>query len=415
MSSDALTAPHRPAVRHSVVAGVNLVLAALAMTATLPGRTFGLGLITAPLETDLGIGGPTLGLMNFWAVLIGSASCLPVGWLMDRVGVRATLTSVCAGLGGAVLWMSAVGDPYSLMIALTLVRGLGQGALSVVSLAMVGLWFTRRRGPAMGVFSLLMTVGLTAAALAVTQAVADHGWRPAWAGVGVGVLALAGLSLLFARTPPLSDAKEEQSGDAAGFTLREALWTPAFWVYTVGMSLFGLMFSGLTFFNEAVLTDHGFDPRTAGLVIAVLTFSGMASNLLGGWLTTRGSMAAVLAPGMLLFAGSLAWFPSVATPTDVMIYAVVLGFAGGLITVVFFAFYGHAYGRRRLGRIQGAAQVLTVFASALGPWLLAECKTRMGTYDPMFYGVAGVVALLGIMTLLTPLPRRDAAAPEAGA
>jgi MFS family permease len=229
MSSDALTAPHRTAVRHSVVAGVNLVLAALAMTATLPGRTFGLGLITAPLEVDLRISDPTLGLMNFWAVLVGSVSCLPVGWLMDRFGVRIVLTSVCAGLGGAVLWMSAVGDPYSLMIALTLVRGLGQGALSVVSLAMVGVWFTRRRGPAMGVFSILMTVGFIAATLAVTQAVADHGWRAAWGGVGVGVLALAGLSLLFARTPPLTEASAENSGDAAGLTLGEALRTPAFW------------------------------------------------------------------------------------------------------------------------------------------------------------------------------------------
>src|SRR5258705_2968005 len=46
------------------------------------------------------------------------------------------------------LFRSEVATPLALFVWLLLVRGLGQGALSVVSMAMVGKWFSRRLGPA---------------------------------------------------------------------------------------------------------------------------------------------------------------------------------------------------------------------------------------------------------------------------
>src|SRR5580698_7163424 len=143
---------------------VMLVMAALAMTATLPGRTYGLGLIAKPIMKD-----PTLGVneirftaLNFWAIVLGSAMCVPVGWMIDRFGVRAVLTGVYAWLGASVLWMSQATGVFTLLITLTLVRGLGQGSLSVVSMAMVGKWFTRRLPVAMGVFTVLLTFGMVA-------------------------------------------------------------------------------------------------------------------------------------------------------------------------------------------------------------------------------------------------------------
>jgi hypothetical protein len=50
-----------------------------------------------------------------------------------------------------------------LAIAVTLTRGLGQSALSVVSLAMVGQWFTRGIDTAMAIYSILMSVGFMTA------------------------------------------------------------------------------------------------------------------------------------------------------------------------------------------------------------------------------------------------------------
>src|SRR5262249_42749110 len=182
---------------------VNVVVAALAMSATLPGRTHGLGLVKLPLRTDLALDGATFDALNFWAVLLGSALCVPAGWLIDRLGARAVLTAVALALGASVLAMSRVTGPLGLLVTLTLVRGLGEGALSVVSMALVGKWFTRGLGPAMGVFTVLLAPGFIAGFAVLGLAVQDQGWRPAWAGLGLTLLVgLAPLGLLLARSSP---------------------------------------------------------------------------------------------------------------------------------------------------------------------------------------------------------------------
>jgi len=74
--------------------------------------------------------------------------------------------------------------------------------------------------------------------------------------------------------------------------------------------------------------------------------------------------------------------------------------------VVFFSVWGQVYGRSHLGKIQGAAQMMTVFASAVGPLLLAGTLARTGSYDGIFYSLAVVVAALGIASWWVQLPSR---------
>jgi MFS family permease len=396
--------PAAPALRLPVYYGwVNVCLAALAMTATLPGRTHGLGLITQPLLADLHLDEVHYGTLNFWAILIGAAFCLPVGRLLDRCGSRAVLTGVTLALGGVVVLLSGVRDGWTLFALLVLVRGLGQGALSVASMALVGKWFRRRLGPAMGLFAVLLAIGFIAATLGTGASVLDYGWRPAWAGLGwVLVLGVAPLCCLLVRSTPgpaFSDIEQQEPDETArpapDATLAEALRAPAFWAFSLATSLFGLLWSAITLFNQAILEEHRFNAQTFYLVMALLTASGLVANLVGGWLASRWPQGRLLGIGMLLLAGCLAAFPAVRTQTQVVLYALGLGAAGGVITVVFFAFYGRAYGRAHLGQIQGAAQILSVFASALGPLVLAACKAHAGSYDLFFYVSAPAAVLLG--------------------
>src|SRR4029077_11865422 len=85
---------------------VNVGSAAVAMSATLPGRTYGLGLIKEPLRADLGISDLRFNVINFWAIVIGAIACLPVGRLIDRFGTRVVLAGVVASLGASVVLMS---------------------------------------------------------------------------------------------------------------------------------------------------------------------------------------------------------------------------------------------------------------------------------------------------------------------
>ena len=113
------------------------------MVGTLPGRTQGLGLVTEPLLNDLHLNRVDYATINLIATLIGAAFCVPVGHLVDRFGARLVLTFTALSLGLTVLFMSSATAIAAMFVAITLTRGLGQSALSVVSLALVGKWFSR--------------------------------------------------------------------------------------------------------------------------------------------------------------------------------------------------------------------------------------------------------------------------------
>ena len=96
--------------------------------------------------------------------------------------------------------------------------------------------------------------------------------------------------------------------------------------------------------------------------------------------------------------------PHVRTQAQVAVWAVVMGAAGGVVIVIFFSFWSSAFGRAHLGQIQGAAQTLTVLASAVGPLLLAECVTRTGSYASVFYVLAAIVGVLALSAWFVRLP-----------
>jgi MFS family permease len=136
----------------------------------------------------------------------------------------------------------------------------------------------------------------------------------------------------------------------------------------------------------------------------IIALTALAGNFLGGWLTVKWSMNRLMALAMGLLGTSLVALPHVRTQTHVALYAVVMGLAGGFVMVLFFSFWSHAFGRAHLGKIQGAAQTLTVLASAIGPLLVAECLARTGSYSVVFYMLASIVAVLGVSAWFVPLP-----------
>ena len=405
--------------RRTVYRGwTNLGLAAAAMVATLPGRTQGLGLVTEPLIADLGIDRVAYAEVNLWATLVGAAFCIPCGRLLDRFGSRIVLTAVLLALGVTVVAMSAAAGLVALAVAVTLTRGFGQSALSVASLALVGKWFARRLDVAMGVFSVLVGIGFIAAFPAVGQAALAFGWRPAWLAVGaVQILLIAPLAWLFVRDDPETaglvvdgdEATAERDGSPTDLTVWEALQTPAFWMFALSSSLFGLVYSGIALFNQSILEERGFDATTFHQVLVISTLVGLVANFAGGVLAARWPIQRVMGLGMAVLACALVGLPAVRTTLHVVLYGIAMGVAGGVVTVVFFSVWGRVFGRSHLGRIQGCAQMMTVFASAAGPLLLAETLARTGSYAGIFYGLAVVVVALGLGCWWVALPSRAAA------
>lgn len=377
-------------------AWLNVVLGAVLMLATLPGRTQGLGLITEPLLGDVGLDRVTYAKVNLWATLLGSAFCLPAGSLIDRWGLRATAIGIVLLLAATVWKMSAISGGAAMLFALVLAtRALGQSALSVASISAVGKSFGARAGWAMGVYSVLLSVLFAIAFVALGSVVTHRGWRVAWVDVAIGLLAVAALSA-FLREPPRS---VEAEAALPGRTLRDALRTPLFWVFAGATALFGLVSSGLGLFNEAVLAERGFGQEAFHTFLAVTTLFALLGQMLCGWLSLRRAMPRLLAAAMFLYGAGLATLPLLRSLTQLWTFAAVFGVAAGFVTVIFFAIWGQAFGRAHLGRIQGAAQMLTVFASAVGPLVFAKAHAATGSYAPLLFALAPVVFCSGLAAL----------------
>jgi len=403
-----------------------LLMAASAMVGTLPGRTQGLGLVTESLLADLNIGRVDYAQLNLWATLIGASGAIGVGRFIDRFGSRAVLSIVAGALGITVVLMSRVTTFAELAVAVTLTRALGQSALSVVSIAMVGQWFVRRIDMAMAIYSVVLSIGFMIAFPVVGSLVQSRGWRFAWFAIGAAILAgLVPLALLVVRRSPESigltvdGANPEpeprtqhpnpepstQNPEPPGSTLRDALRTSAFWVFAIGAALYGLVASGIGLFNESILSERGLGPNVYYQTLVVTAMTGLAGNFIGGWLARFLPLNRLMAISLLILAAGLLALPHVSSTAEALAWAVMMGLGGGLVMVLFFSVWPRVFGRRQLGRIQGVAQAMTVLASAVGPLLLAACIEMTGSYSAMFYMLAATVGVCAVAAAAITMPR----------
>jgi MFS family permease len=432
-----LAAPAAP-TQVSAYRWVHVGVAALAMVLTLPGRTHGLGLFTEPLLRSLTLDRQSYGFLNLWATLLGALFCLPCGWLLDRFGTRVVFVGCTTALGATVIAMSGwttgawavplaldlpawlggpirLVAPVDLFLFLLLTRGLGQSALSVVSLALIGRSAGRQSGLPMGAYAFATSAGFLAAFAALGGYVKAHPdeWRAPWAAIGAGVLVLGAVGGLLVRDRLLAadPSRHVEDPTERSFTLGQALRSPAFCTFTLATSFYGLVVAGTSLYNESILNERGFDKSVFVNVTIVGIPVGLAANLLGGLLATRWPLGRLMALATGLFAAALASFPFVNSEPQVYAYATALAAAGGVITVCFFSVYRRAFGPARLGSIQGVAQLVTVLASAAGPLIFASTQARAGSYTPLFPVFAAVALGLALCTWFAGLPQRPAPAP----
>jgi MFS family permease len=384
------------------VAALQVVLASILMVATLPGRTQGLGLVTESLLADLHLNRVTYATMNLWATVLGALLCFPAGWAIERVGLRWTTGAMALVLGLCTWQLSIVaGGATMIFLLLLATRGFGQSALSVCSIVTVGRWFPNRAGYAMGVYSVLLSLWFAFAFGLVGYSVRANGWRTAWMQIALALIFfVVPMALLGVREPRGEETADQGSAKATGrldYTLTQALGTNAFWLFAGSAAAFNLMSSGLGLFNEAVLAERGFEQRTFHVFLAVTTLLSLIGQFLCGWLTRRHSYQTLTFFALLLYAIGLALLGAISHVWQLWCLAVLIGIAGGMIIVVFFSVWSDLFGQRQLGRIQGAAQMLTVLSSGLGPLLFAKSVEITGSYRPLLFALGGAVLILSFL------------------
>lgn len=150
---------------------------------------------------DLALTKAQIGMLPAALFLGQSLAAIPVGFLTDQYGSKRLLLALSGCLGASFRFMSLSSLFYFVLIIIT-IGGFGYGAMHPVSNHGVMYWFTaKKRGTAMGIKQMGVTLGSALAALVLLPLAKAFGWRPVLFGAGLLLILVGYLAYLFYDDP----------------------------------------------------------------------------------------------------------------------------------------------------------------------------------------------------------------------
>ena len=384
-----------------------------------------------PLSEELGWSRTLIAGAASFGGLAASAVSPGVGWLVDRYGARLVLTASIFILGLSSISLAWATVPVAFYLAYGVGRVIFSSPIQIGSSVVVSRWFVRMRGRASGILFGSHSVGLVLFPLIASVIIGTSGWREAWVVLGILVwgIALLPTALLIVQQPedvglrPDGDSPAETGeGNGAGgvafgpapafaaeepvWTLREAMRTPALWMFASATGMVFLVQAGVNTHLAAYLRDQGLNAAFAGFGISLnAAFLGLGS-IAWGWATERFPARYVLAAVAITVGVSSALFVIADSRIEILVYAVLFGFGvGGLLSVPPVG-YADYYGRRSLGVIRGVTEPLTSFGQAIGAVAAGLIYDFTDSYQLAFGAFAVMGGLATVLVLFARPPRR---------
>jgi len=295
-----------------------------------------------------------------------------------------------------------------------IIMALGSGLCGFLTINIVLInWFERRRSTAIA----LSATGSSLAGLmvpVVAWALSQYGWRAT--AIVSGVLLLV-IGLPFAqmirqapeqyglRPDGAKPAEGEEatgghghgatgSAATAGFTAREALRTPAFWLLASGHGLALLSVSSIAaHLIPYVVSQLGMSVELGAGMIAVLTGTSVVVHLVGGFIgdrVNRRLLATLCMVGHTV--GSLVLASAMDTMA-VVIFAIVHATAWGLRGPLMTPLRADYFGRRAIATLEGFAAMVTTAGLTAGPLAAGLIADVTGDYRHSFLFVASMTAI----------------------
>jgi OFA family oxalate/formate antiporter-like MFS transporter len=360
----------------------------------------------------------TAGVFSFNYLLFGAGSIFS-GKLTERFGPRAVVGVGGALMGAGLLLSATIQNLWQLYLVYGVIIGLGASTTWGPLAATVSRWFIARRGLAMGIMSLGVSLGIMVLPPLSRSLITGLGWRMSFILLGLltGLLVI-GISLLLKRDPkekglspylenPRRSTEEKIpiSSLAAGqdWSFSEALVTRTFWMIFAANLFWLIGFYMVSVHLAAYGTDLGLSPMAAALAISLIGGGSIFGKLFMGFLSDRIGPQKVIVINM--FIQGLSIFGLVASGSTTWIYllAVLFGFAYGGIAPQLPVLTAQFFGLSSLGSILGALIFSGAVGGAIGPLLGGKIFDLSQSYLGSF-SLAGVVVMvsLGLIFLLRP-------------
>jgi MFS family permease len=362
------------------------------------------------LRSGRGFTQSQIGLLNAVFSLPNILLALAGGVLIDRHGpARVSLWTAALCCVGTVL--TAIGEPFALMVVGRLLFGVGEETLLIALLAGLAQWFAAGgMAVAMASFFSLARVGSYAADISPRWAadLYQRGWQPPlWLAATITVASLASAAIY-------AGVDRAAPGDAAPVSER-VTWSDirrfdrSYWYILALNVLFASVFFPFrsTFAIEYFQDAKGLSLEAAGLVNSWVFFAAIFATPMFGLVADRlGHRALMMTLGTLLMPATFLVLG--ATHWSLAISTVLMGISFSVVPAVIWPATAMLVESRRLGTAYGLVNVLQNVGLAAcnmaAGWLNDRAgagPNNPGGFDAMlwFFGILGFVAFLFVALL----------------
>ncbi len=337
------------------------------------------------------------------------------GRYLDQHGARGVLIAGALLCPLALALTSFAQEPWQLFAALALV-GLAQTMVFPMPYNwVITRWFEgRRRQGALGVVTIGFGLG-GALILPVIAYLADQwGWPAAMLSSAIALAVVQGFAAVFIVANRPSEvgqrpnvAPDEARGDGEneveewGFTARQAMATPAFWLLSVGLLLF---MTGQGAVNT--LGVDFFESRGVGIAAQIIALSALLRTLVRLPLgLSMSRVTRVYATGALVSISQALALVVVVTNTagpGLTMFVLLWGVGGAFAPMLEPLLINHTFGVRHFGAVSGMVAMIAfggqLFGSIGGAWIF----DLTGSYATPFWLYAlGFAAAAGLFMRLS--------------
>jgi MFS family permease len=275
--------PFDPSAPEPRYAWVMLVIGTALLALNL-GALSSISVFLKPISEDFGWSrGATAFAYTSAALTMGIAGVL-WGRLADRYGARVAVVFGAIAQPTALTLLAGINSLPQFYAFYIVLAACGVAAVNVPIIANVGLWFTRRKGTALGVLSAGGPLGQIIVAFVAGQVIVAYGWRAGYLALAV-VYAVISIPLAFmVRTPPVL-AAGRAGAHATGLgapilpTSTVVAWLSVATIFCCATMSVPIVHT------VAMLTDRGMPYNDAVRVFLVMVGSGMFGRILLGRIT----------------------------------------------------------------------------------------------------------------------------------
>jgi MFS family permease len=349
-----------------------------------------------------------------------------IGRALDRHELKRVmlLGALIVSAGFFVLSRITAYWQYYLVLGSFFAFGLGMMG-GMASAKLVANWFAVKRGTALGVATMGVSLSGLVMPTVATWLVAELGWRGGFVVYSVGILLIVvPLVSFFVVTRP-EDLGQHPDGDGgeegggrdvapeAFWRTRDILRARNFWFIALPFAAVFSSLSAILIHIVPYASDLGITGYRPGFVLSFSAGAGVLGKLVFGRLVDRwdarfavwASFGTQIVGLWLLLQG--------AGYASLVLAAVVFGFGMGGVVPLQGALSGLAFGRLSFGEVMGLMRPVQVPLHALGIPLAAWIHDTTGSFELAFQIFLGVYVVSCALIALLELPERPRSAREA--